>query len=312
MARHRLGKAKKRNRENEGFVRSWLANVWTYDDYLNHFVNLALSSFEWINIAPSLNERYLERTLLIDGCAILFKDDVIGEWFGLKTTLGGRFNVYGDPIYRRAIGENGYQNDLTNENSIIVWNNYTKTGMYTLLQSYAMRLWELDRAISVNAAAQKTPILIRCDENERLTMENVYAKYDGNQPVIYGTKGLNTENFEVLKTDAPFVAPELYELKKNIYNECLVMLGITNLIVNKKERLINDEVQKSMGGTITSRFSRLYMRREACQRFNEMFPDYVEKYGALDVRFRDSENTLAEENLIPSDESPSVSLLSKY
>ena len=305
-------RAKKRDRQTETFVRSWLSNVWSYDDYLNHFVNLAISSFEWINIAPSLNERYLEKTLLLNGCAILFKDEIIDEFFGLKTTLGGSFDVYGDPVYRRAIGENGYQHELSNENSVIVWNNYTKTGLYPLLQSYAMRLWEIDRTIQVNINAQKTPILIKCDENERLTMENLYVKYEGNQPVIYGSKQLNTENFEVLKTDAPLVAPELYELKKNIYNECLTFLGISNLIVNKKERLINDEVQKSMGGTITSRFSRLYMRKDACQRFNEKFPEYVKRFGALDVRFRDSEKTMTEENVIPDEESPSVSLLAKY
>ena len=50
-------------------------------------------------------------------------------------------------------------------------------------------------------------------------------------------------------------------------------MGISNTNVTKKERLISDEVLRSQGGTIASRYSRLEMRRQACKAINEMFPE---------------------------------------
>ena len=40
---------------------------------------------------------------------------------------------------------------------------------------------------------------------------------------------------------------------------------------SKKERLISDEVTRQNGGTIASRYSRLEMRRKACEEINRMF-----------------------------------------
>jgi hypothetical protein len=74
-----------------------------------------------------------------------------------------------------------------------------------------------------------------------------------------------------LQTNAPYVADKLYQLKTQIWNEALTYLGISNLNVQKKERLVSDEVIRSMGGVIASRYSRLQARREACDAINRMF-----------------------------------------
>ena len=111
-------------------------------------------------------------------------------------------------------------------------------------------------------------------------------QYDGNEPFIFGDKSLNTNGLKVLKTDAPYVADKLYELKVQYWNEALTYLGISNVNVMKKERMIQDEVQRNQGGTIASRYSRLEARREACKAINNMFDldiwcDYREDYQAL-------------------------------
>ena len=114
-------------------------------------------------------------------------------------------------------------------------------------------------------------------------MLNLYKEYDGNSPVIFGDKNLDIKGMQVLKTDAPYVADKIYELKNNIWNEALTFLGISNLNVQKKERLITDETIRSQGGTIASRYSRLNARRQACEEINRMFGldiwvDYREDY----------------------------------
>ena len=96
-------------------------------------------------------------------------------------------------------------------------------------------------------------------------------KYEGNEPFIFGDKNMNPNAIKVLSTGAPFVADKLYALKSQIWNEALTYLGISNITINKKERMITDEVLRNQGGTIASRYSRLEARRQACKKINNMF-----------------------------------------
>ena len=136
---------------------------------------------------------------------------------------------------------------------------------------YARRLYDLDRTIDVNARVQKTPIFVRATEEQRLTMLNVYKEFDGNAPAVFSDKNLDLQNMQVLDLGAPFVGDKLYQLKTQIWNEALTYLGISNLTIQKKERVNTDEVTRSMGGTIASRYSRLEARRQACEEINKMF-----------------------------------------
>ena len=257
-------------RRNRDFWESGILNNATFIQYYNRLVELAISRFEWINLPDTVDSRFLELTLFTDGCAIFFEDEEIG-YLALQSTLQGRLNQYRIPIDRRAYAVNGYNRQLTEKDSVLIFNNMLHTNSLLDVQMFAKRLYELDRVIDINAKAQKTPILILCDESERLTMENLYMKYDGNMPVIKGQSGLNVGGFTVLNTDAPYVARDIYELKTQYWNEALTYLGITNVNITKKERLVRDEVQRNQGGTISSRFSAEHERQEACKKINEMF-----------------------------------------
>lgn len=252
------------------FAESLYMNDRTYIQYYNRLTELATTMFSWKNLPSTIDARFLEMTLFSDGVAVFFKDDVMG-FLGLQCMIGGNLNVYRIPIDRTAYATNGYNQKLDVTNSVLIFNNYLHTNSTLDVEMFSKRLYNLDRAIDVNANAQKTPVLIQCDETEKLTMINLYKEYDGNQPFIFGSKSLNTKGLTVLKTDAPYVADKLYTLKTQIWNEALTYLGISNTNVTKKERLITDEVQKNMGGVIASRYSRLEMRKQACKEINEMF-----------------------------------------
>lgn len=272
----------KRDRQ---FWESALLNNATFRQYYNRLTELSISMFEWKNLPYTVDPRYLELTLFSDGQAVFFKDEEIG-FLALQNIKGGKFNVYRIPVDRRAYAVNGYQKNLTDKDSVIIFNNYLHNNSRLDVEMFARRLWNLDRAIDVNANAQKTPVLIQCDETQRLTMLNLYKKYDGNEPFIFGDKNLNPNAIKTLKTDAPYVADKLYQLKTQIWNEALTYLGISNINITKKERLITDEVTRNQGGTIASRYSRLEARRDACRQINKMFGldiwcDYREDYQAL-------------------------------
>ena len=274
-------------KKDRQFWESAAINNGTYKQYYNRLVELAISMFEWKNLPDSVDARFLELCLFVDGQAIFFYDEELG-YLTLQNAMNGGFNVYRIPVNRRAYAVNGYNRELNENNSVIIFNNYLHTNSQLDAVMFAKRLYNLDRAIDVNANAMKTPIIIKCDETQRLTMLNLYKQYDGNEPYIFGDKAINTNAIQVFKTDAPYVADKLYQLKTQIWNEVLTYLGISNINVQKKERLITDEVTRNQGGTIASRYSRLNARRDACKQINAMFGldiwcDYREDYQMIDT-----------------------------
>lgn len=277
----------RRNRETQ-FWESAKMNNWTYMQYYNILTELSISMFEWKNLPDTVDPRFLELILFADGMAVFFKDDVMG-YLGLRTMIGGHLNVYQIPTIRTAYASSGYNKILNEEDSVIIFNNMLHTNSMLEVEQYAKRLYNLDRAIDVNANAQKTPILISCDESQRLTLKNLYMKYDGNVPVIYGDKNMTPNSLKVLTTGAPFVADKLYTLKTQLWNEALTRLGISNISFQKKERLISDEVMRSQGGTIASRYSRLNARRQACEQINKMFDLNIDVEYRQDFREADDE-----------------------
>ena len=253
------------------FEESALLNNVTYMQYFNRLTELAISLFEWQNLPPSVDPRYIELHLYQNGSMVYFNDDVIGN-LCLDCLPSGNFDVYGNPVMRRAYSSyNNYQRELNEDNSVIIWNNYLRTNSITDIKMYSRRLYLLDRIIDVNANAQKTPVLIQGTEKQRLTLLNLYKEFNGNSPFIFGDKNLDLNALKSLNTGAPYVADKIYQLKTQIWNEALTYLGISNINIQKKERLITDEVTRNQGGTIASRYSRLQARREAVDKINAMF-----------------------------------------
>lgn len=274
------------------FCESAYMNNRTYLQYYNRLTELAISMFEWQNLPETVDQRFLEMCLFGDGMCVFFQDEVLG-YLSLQCMIGGKLNVYRIPMERKAYATNGYQRELDGTNSVIIFNNYLHTNSMLDVEMFSKRLYNLDRAIDVNANAQKTPVLIQCDESQRLTMKNLYKQYEGNEPFIFGSKGLDANGLKVLQTGAPYVADKLYELKTQIWNEALTYLGISNINVVKKERMITDEVTRNQGGTVASRYSRLESRRMACKQINEMFGlniwvDYREDF--QDIEEQQNEN----------------------
>lgn len=279
-------------RRKTNFWESAVMNNATYIQYYNRLIELSIATFDWTGLPDTIDPRFLELTLFKYGQAVFFEDEVMG-YLALTNAVQGGFDVYGYPVASRAYSPyNNYQKNLTLDDSVIIYNNYLRTPSSLDVEVFAKRLYNLDRVIDVNANAQKTPVLIKCAETQRLTMKNLYKEFDGNSPVIFGDNGLNDANFTVLSTEAPYVADRIYQLKTQIWNEALTYLGISNINVQKKERLITDEVSRNMGGVIASRYSRLNARQNACEKINKMFGlnvwcEYRDDYRELDEELED-------------------------
>jgi hypothetical protein len=253
-----------------------MLNNKSYIQYVNRLTELSISMFEWKNLPATIDRRYIELELFKNGSVVYFNDEIIGD-LCLDCITSGRLDVYGEPYIRRAYSiYNPYQKMLKSNNSVIVWNNYLRTNSVLDVEMFSRRLWLIDRIIDVNVNAQKTPVLVQGTEKQRLTLINLYKEFDGNTPFIFGDKNLDLNALKAISTDAPYISDKLYQLKTQIWNEALTYLGISNINIQKKERLITDEVTRNQGGTVASRYSRLDCRRMAADKINKMFGTNIE------------------------------------
>lgn len=260
---------------------SYIDNNDTYIEIIQDLMSIAISRYEWLNLPKEIDYRYLEYILCTNGVAVFFYDDVLEQYATLQCTYGGKFDIYAIPGDRRAYAVNGYNRKLNETNSVFIFNNFLHTNEMLKITNSAKRIYEVERAIDVNVKAQKTPVIVRCTEKQRLTMKNLYMKYDGNQPFIFADKTLDLDNMKVLDTKAPFVADKLEDLKKTKYNEVYTKFGVQNSNITKRERVNTDEVKTNLGSVELHKEIGLIARKQACEQINEMFGLDI------DVQFRD-------------------------
>lgn len=245
------------------------ANDQTYLDYFKRLRLLALSMFEWENLPDSVSQRFLEQTLFEMGKAIWVYDPSLGH-LGLRVTPAGNLNVYGDPVKFQAYSI-GYSKFYDADQCVMIRNNYDMLPTVSTLSLFAQRLTEVERTLDVNIKALKTPVLVLCEDRQRLTLKNLYHQVDGNEPVIYADKSLNPDAIKVLRTDAPFLADKLMLYKHDLWNDALTFLGINNANTDKKERLITDEATANDQMIELSAQTMLLTRQKACDEINDMF-----------------------------------------
>ena len=249
-------------------------NGASYIYWYTRLCEIAMAGFEWKNLPPELDPRFLEMILCFDGKALFYYDDDLEEYVTLQFFNSSTLDIYREPFRRTAYSpsvEYRYK-ALTENESVIIWNNALHTPEILALRLYAARLAECDRTIDVNVKGQKTPKIVRSTDAERLTLENLFKKYDGNIPFIFGSKNLaNMQDITVLDTSVPYVADKIQVLKRQLLAEALTYFGIENANTEKKERLVSDEVASNFGGVEIARRTRLNARKRACMKINDMF-----------------------------------------
>lgn len=129
-----------------------------------------------------------------------------------------------------TVNQENYTHGINDEESqkeccILVQNNWDKLPTFSTIQLFAYRLYQAERSIDLNVLIQKYPFFILLDESQRLTFINMMSQYQENMPFIFGDKNnLSREQIDCIKTDAPFIANELCNYKKEIWNEALTFL----------------------------------------------------------------------------------------
>lgn len=267
----------------------------TYSTWFNRLYNIAISRFEWLNLPDTCNEKFIEQVLFFNGFMVGYKDTALNSFLIMPCTNNSVLDIFGYPAKVNAYGYNGYmaQNltpytitlgqEPTRADAALLYANYSRCPDLPAVLYFARKLTKIDRTIDVNINVQKTPYIISCGENQRLTVANMFKQVDNFEPAIITTKfyGLNGEKpINVMDLKPPFVADKMQTLKRQVYQEALTYLGIEANTSEKAERQVTEELTANMGETESMRQSPLASRKQFCKEFNKI-------YGTnIDVKFR--------------------------
>ena len=217
-------------------------NALTGLDYYSRIRSIAISVFKWENLPETIPARFIEQTLFERGKAIFFKTKETGGLMVAKTTNSATLDKYDNPLSYNAFASPDFYEQVNAEDCVIIRNNYDSLATMNSVILFVGRLADVQRSIDVNIRAQKTPLFIVCSLKQLQTMKSLYSKYDGNEAIVYGNESLGETPISVLSPDVPYRADKLMIYKRQIWDECMTYLGINNANVDKKERLITDEV----------------------------------------------------------------------
>lgn len=249
----------------------FIDNQRIYQYYRRKYCSLALSQFIWdFGDIESCDRLFLEKKLLLEGKACILRPEGSDEWLSLGYVSNGPLDVYGYPTNIKGVGYNSA--NIEASEWLVLYDNPLKTSIMEDIDLYSRLLWEQHMTYRSNLKHQNIPYLVTGTKNQELSYKNFFAKMFAFQPYFLMKRKEDVDALKVEKTDVPYLGKELLECLKVLWAEGISKMGICpSGSIDKKERMITDEVAFDKEEYIVARNTRELMRKEFCVKFNKKF-----------------------------------------
>lgn len=258
-------------------INSQLNNFKTYKQYLDKMMLLAMNVFQFKGIDNYVDMATVNYELITKGSIAFFYDEVVKKVLALPYSNIGKLDMYNRPTKIMVRAKNGqYYRSLDRDEFIIMYDNDSRLPIYSNILSTAERMALIKRTMDINIRQQQTPRFWKTSEENKKTINALQNEVEANVNTVITYDNIDIDETTMILEPAPFVADKLNESKKEEWAEFLELIGISNLAVQKKERVIQDEITSTLGGTIASRYSRFESRRKAIEMINEKWGTEIE------------------------------------
>ena len=244
--------------------------------YENKFFGLFLNAYKFTNLTKN-QERYLLKKLWQNGTICAFVLAGTQEDPSLKQLLSNsskstmelgnyspngllifvpyavnQYNIEDEPSVVNYVNVRGatfipkgiYK---VNKDCVIGWAHKSHAPIRNLVLYYIDRIVDVENTINMNLFVHKLPRLVVCSPEDRSRVEDLMEAIERGEKKLF----LDAQDVQAIKNvldaggNTSFIIDKLYQYKQNLENELLSFLGINNLAIEKKERLITDEANSN-------------------------------------------------------------------
>lgn len=245
----------------------------------SYYQNLGMNRYKWEGLPEEIPVFIPEKWLYTQGqCAMIQLPE--SDTYGIFPVAWGQMDLdyYGYPrswhcyVLGSSPGADLIRNTVyTEENSVLIWNNHTRTGLSKYVDMMCRRMLETDNTIRTNILVQNTPFFVKGTAENMLTAKNIFNLYQL-EPAVFTTElGMQDLSFDVLNPDVTFIGDKLNDQYEEYHGRILRYLGVDHIAVEKQERLLTAEADSGDDVNNLIMESRLMLRKRACDQMKEVF-----------------------------------------
>ena len=247
-----------------------------------YLLNKIYSKFN-IDFGPGLEDFDLNtfRFILFNfGTLGIFKKDnyIYYSLYGVE-----KWNIYRNParvrsqlLFDDVTAELQLYNQEVNKDCIIIKAFDDYRGFYDLLNDYSETLATFDKAIKQALLNGNIPLMAYAkDKKQAEEIRTAYALATQGTPLVILDKELDPETKDLLQPisnhDTTGIIDKLLTSRRMVVNNFLTEIGINNANLNKKERLVTNEVEAN-DEEVISVINNVYLNiKEGFEKTNEIF-----------------------------------------
>lgn len=255
--------SKKSKKESENFFDiNLIYNEW----YL-----IGINNFRWLNLPEGMESHFFEKPLWEIGACCFTGGTRDFAHIVLPASAEGKFNIYYEPTTYRLQGYD-FSEKRTVDNSVFIKNNLLALPSAPMFHRYARRIFDIQQTIDINLFHYRSPVLFGVKNSDIESVKNVLADMVEGKLAVFHDKNFEIDGVKAFNITGDFVIDKLYQYKRRMVSEVMSLLGFSNNEIEKKERMIVDEINANNeltdNGYVLTMFDE---RKKACDKINEMF-----------------------------------------
>ena len=246
-------------------------NLREYDFYYRKYKNMLFNKFSFKNLPNGISEQFIKETLFTFGFGIFYVNKYGFLHFSKASKID--FNDYNEPIGFHTESKTNNHEYVKAEDCVIMYNNEMRLPSSIDVHYFSKRLSDIDKTILCNMEQLKNSMVISCPEGQKKTIERLIEQKKDCEPYIIVESSFSNYNQPVnfFATKTENICLQLEEEKKIAESQALTFFGINNVNINKKERLITNEVDSNNEEIALRNDSMLDERIKAIDNVNKKF-----------------------------------------